>query len=252
MTITCDVGNTNIKTALFVDNEISELKTFNDTNELFSFLNKNIPDSFALSSVVPAVSKKIKYFLQHNLKISPFIINKDVNFNLKINYISMETLGIDRICSAEGAFYLYKNSGELKNYSEKTFIITIDFGTATTINIIKYPGEFIGGLIAPGIKMMFNSLSQNTALLPSVSDNDYDNIIAQDTKSSIASGVLNSSLGLIGKVLSHLKNIYNAEDLKIFITGGNADKITPHIDFEFSYQKALVLLGAKAIMDLNK
>ncbi len=251
MIITCDVGNTSIKTALFNDNEIYELQTFNESAKLFNYLNAKSPDKFALSSVVPAATEEIKGYLQKNFHLSPFIITKDVKLNLKINYLSKETLGIDRICSAEGAYNIFRNSDFYKNYSEKTFIVTIDLGTATTINVIKFPGEFDGGLIAPGVKTMFDSLSHNTAQLPIADENNYHNFIAQDTKSSIASGVINSTAGLIDRTLNHIISSYQTNDLKIYITGGNADKIIPHLNFEFSYQKALVLLGIKAIADIN-
>ncbi|MHB1686055.1 MAG: type III pantothenate kinase [Ignavibacteriaceae bacterium] len=252
MILTCDVGNTNIKTAVFVEDRISELNSFNDINIFFSYLKKIHPEDFAISSVVPSTTKIINDFIQSNFGAAPLIVNHNLKFNLKIDYDSIETLGIDRICSAEGAFKIFKVSKEFENYSEKIFIITIDFGTATTINIIRYPGIFAGGLIAPGIKMMFNSLTKNTAQLPSVDEHDYRQLIAKDTKSSIASGIINSILGMVEKTLEHLKENHGADDIKIFITGGNAEQILPYIDFKFDYQKALVLLGIKAIFEINK
>ncbi len=252
MILTCDVGNTNIKTAVFRDDQIGEIYTFDKLDTLFSYLGKIHPENFAIASVVPSTTKSITDYLGSKFGVIPLIIRNDLKFNLRIDYDSSETLGIDRICSAEGAFKLFKNSTEFNSYTEKTYLITIDFGTATTINIIRYPGIFSGGLIAPGLKMMFNSLTQNTAQLPHVDEKDFKQMIGRDTKTSIASGVINSIVGMIEKTLKHLKENLGAGEIKIFITGGNAEKISPHLNIKYENQKALVLLGIKAIFDINR
>ncbi len=251
MLYTCDIGNTNIKVATFDCDEISGYYNFSDLNKLFDFFIENRPSQIAISSVVPALQKEISQFIKTNFDFSPFIIDHKLKFNLSIEYRPLENLGIDRICSAEGALYLFKKSNDFKNYSTKSIVVTIDLGTATTINVIKYPQIFNGGLIAPGVRMMFNSLSKDTALLPSVNENDYIEIIAQDTKSSLASGVINSTLGLMDRTLDSIQKNYSVEQLKIFITGGNAKNILPYIDFEFQFEKDLVLWGVKSIYDTN-
>ena len=251
MLYTCDIGNTNIKVATFNLGTITGNYNFSGIDKFFEFLITESPAQLALSSVVPALGKEVSKFIKTNFNFSPFIINHDIRFNLSIDYHPLENLGIDRICSAEGALFLFKNSNDFKYYSSKSVIVTIDLGTATTINVIKYPQNFSGGLIAPGVKMMFNSLTKDTALLPSVSENDYNEIISQDTKSSIASGVINSTLGLIERTLASIHKIYSTDQLKIFITGGNAKYFLPHFDFEFQFEKALVHWGIQAIYATN-
>lgn len=251
MLYACDIGNTNIKVATFDSDAISGYYNFSDLNKLFEFLLENKPSKLVLSSVVPALEKEISQFTKTNFNFSPFIINHKQKFNLLIEYRPLENLGIDRICSSEGALFLFKKSDDFRNYSFHSVIVTIDLGTATTINVITHPQIFKGGLIAPGVQMMLSSLSKDTALLPSVSVNDYNDIIAQDTKSSLASGVINSTLGLIDRALDRIQKIYSVEQLKIFITGGNAKNILPHFDFEFQFEKDLVLWGIKSIYDTN-
>jgi pantothenate kinase type III len=143
-------------------------------------------------------------------------------------------------------------TGEHSNLPEREFIISIDFGTATTVNIVKPPADFIGGMIAPGPKMMLRALQNHTAQLPKVNPENYSTLIAQDTKSSIASGVINSTVGLVEKIINHMYIHHNAKDLHIYITGGNAEYLFPQFDFEFIYEKALVLYGIKAIYEKNK
>jgi type III pantothenate kinase len=76
-------------------------------------------------------------------------------------------------------------------------------------------------------------------------------VVGDSTKSSIASGLINSSLGMIDRVLDFLHFTYPSKTIKIFLTGGNAKMLIPYIDFDFVYEKNLVLYGIKAITDLN-
>ena len=251
MLLVCDIGNSRIKTGIFSKDELIEFSSFANTESFSSiFINHSI-NQIAISSVVPKLTDKILKLFTNYSDSKAFVIDRNVNFSLEIDYDSIDTLGVDRICSAEGALYLYKNSNNYKNYDSNTFIISIDFGTATTINIILYPGVFIGGTISPGIKTMFDSLNTKTAQLPSVSEADYKKIIGRNTFSSIASGVINSNIGLIDRTINYLKSEMKASDFKIFVTGGNAEKLIPHFNFDFTFVKELVLIGIKTVYDKN-
>ena len=160
-------------------------------------------------------------------------------------------MGLDRVCSAEGAFSIYKRSKNFDSYNSETFLVSVDLGTATTINIVGYPGEFIGGSIAPGIKTMITSLNLNTAQLPAIDFSSYKGIIGKNTESSIAGGIINSTTGLIEKTFSYLKSELKAKEIITFITGGNAEAVIPYFNFKFNFEKGLVLKGIKAIYDLN-
>jgi len=251
MLLACDIGNTNIKTGLFKGDTLAERKMFKDSISFGTYLQSISVDKIAASSVVPAITNSITKTCKELKNITPFIISREALFNLEVNYNSPETLGIDRLCSAEGAFYLYGISEDYNNYQEGTYILSVDLGTATTINVVSYPGLFTGGIIAPGITMMFESLNKNTAQLPNASEKYYDDFIGQSTFSSIASGVLNSAAGLIKSTIEYLKSDRKAASLKIFITGGNAEKLIPYLNFEFKYVPELVLLGVKTIYEKN-
>jgi type III pantothenate kinase len=251
MLLACDIGNTNIKTGLFSGDSLIEKKIFDNPDSFRSYLRTCSAEQFAVSSVVPELTGIITGEISIIKNSIPFIITRKVKFNLKIAYDSPETLGIDRVCSAEGAYALYKNSDSYKSYNKSTYIISIDSGTATTINIVSYPAVFTGGIIAPGISMMFDALNSRTAQLPKVSEKSYESFIGRNTASSIASGVLNSAAGLITNTLSYLKSELGAEDLKIFITGGNAGKLLPYLKFNYTHIPELVLLGVKSIYDKN-
>ena len=249
MFIAVDIGNSKYKTATFNRNNISGFNIFEDIESLIEFLSNKKVNAAAVSSVVP---KKLRYFkkmFKSLFGFEPIVISQDSNFNIKIKYKTPETLGIDRICSAEGAFYLY-NQGEIsKKYNKNVFILSIDFGTATTINVIKYYGIFIGGLITPGMEMMFRALKNETAQLPIAEPGDYKEIIGNSTKTSIASGVLNSTLGVINQTITYLIKKNKADKIIIYVTGGNAEYLLPYLNFKFIYEKGLVLYGIRSVYE---
>jgi type III pantothenate kinase len=251
MLLVCDIGNTRIKTALFNRNKIVGFNSFSSVNKLVSSYRQKDISSVVFSSVVPDKSKEFAGQIKKKFKISPFRINDSLSFNLKIDHSTPEYVGTDRICSAEGAFYLFKKSRYFKNYSKNDIIISIDLGTATTLNFVKYPGIFKGGIIAPGVKMMGESLHNQTALLPVVSTKEYNKLIGKNTKESIASGIINSTVGLIEKSISELKLKNKSWKTHVFITGGNAQQIIPHLEMKHKLVNELVLVGIKAVYEKN-
>ena len=247
MLLTLDIGNTNIKAGVFKGEDLEDHIIFADITLLKSVLKKHAISSIAISSVVPEKTELIVKELSENYSFNPFIINNDCKFNLKIDYKTPETLGIDRICSAEGAFILCSNS-----LIAGTYLLIIDFGTATTINIVKYPNIFAGGLIAPGVNTMFKSLTAQTSQLPDLTIDNYNFIIGDDTHSSIASGVINSAVGLIEKVVSHINNLDDCSNLIIYATGGMADKLQKFLSNKIIYDEFLVLRGIRSLYELNE
>jgi len=251
MLLAIDIGNSSIKTAIFDKDKLVQHFRETDLSKFSSIIKNHSFNNVSICSVVPELTEKVSARIKDEFSITPFILTKDIQFKLDINYKTPETLGIDRLCSAEGAFHLFKNSDKFKNYNKDIYILTIDFGTATTINIIEYPGKFIGGLIAPGLEMMFDSLNKKTAQLPDVNISHFNSIIGIDTNSSIASGVVTSVTGMIEKTINYLKKEKAASDIFIYITGGNSKNIIPYLNFEYIYEDALVLYGVKALWKLN-
>jgi type III pantothenate kinase len=248
MLLTLDIGNTNIKSALFVDQSLKEFIVHSDEGKVFEYLNKVSFTDAAICSVNPCVEKLIADNI--DLKgIKIFRANIQNKFSFKISYDTPETLGLDRVCSAAGAMEIADKKELLK---KKQYLVTIDFGTATTINIVSPSREFIGGLISPGITTMLKSLNEKTAQLPFPDLNSYKGVIGNSTNSSIVSGVMTSTLGMIHKTISHLTEISNEIMPILFATGGNAKHVLPHLKFKVLFEEALVLKGLKVIYDLNK
>lgn len=251
MLLACDIGNTRIKSAIFTKDKISFKKVTTLVSDLIDFYKHKDLTAAAFSSVVPEKSKELSDLLKQQFNISPLMVGDNLKFNLRIDYSTPENLGTDRVCSAEGAFYLFKRTKKYKNYSRNDVIVSVDLGTATTINFVKYPGIFKGGIIAPGLEMMSQSLHDKTALLPVISASEYKKLIGKNTKESVASGVINSTIGLIEKSFSELKAKRKPENIHIYLTGGNAPKIVPYLKIKHKFVEALVLFGIKAIYEKN-
>ncbi|GMR25136.1 MAG: type III pantothenate kinase [Ignavibacteria bacterium] len=246
MLLAIDIGNTNIKAGIFDRQKLLDHFIASDFRQIINSLSPYNITAASISSVVPEKTKSIYEALKNSFDCKPFIITKNVKFNLDVNYKTPETLGIDRLCSVEGALLSYKN------LNKGTYLITIDFGTATTINIVKYPKIFIGGLISPGIKTLFQSLDKQTSQLPELTIDKYDSFIGDDTLTSIASGVVNSTIGLIEKTVQSLLEFSDCKEVIVYATGGMASKLRGYLMQDIVYDKYLVLRGISAIYALNK
>ena len=213
-----DIGNTNIKICKLNKNfriiNTYLLQTKNPYLEknlkkkLKQFTKGNTFKKVLFSSVVPNIYKKIKkIFKTKNFKsfeIKEFNLKKIMKFKIK----KYPQLGSDRIANAIGAYYKFK-----------TNCIVIDFGTATTFDVIKKQGIYDGGIIAPGINLSIENLFSSTALLPMFKLNKYPKNYGKNTKQALSSGFF---WGYEGQINNIIKKIIkkNGINFKIILTGG--------------------------------
>ncbi len=247
MLLSLDIGNTNIKSALFLGNQLMDFIVHPSINEAIEYINKTSFKEAAICSVNPDLQKILSNKISSK-GISVFQTNINQKFNLTIKYETLSTLGMDRVCSSVGALEIATNE---KIISENQFLITIDFGTATTINLVSPEKQFIGGLIAPGIQTMLKSLNEKTAQLPLPNQESYYRLIGNSTNSSIMSGVITATIGMINETVGHLIEDSNESLPVIFVTGGNSEFILPLLKYKAFFDEALVLKGLKKIYDLN-
>ncbi len=251
-TLVCDIGNSVIKTGIYQRNIFKKKFLLKDDIPDLNFLDDYPISSAAISSVVPDKTEALREKIVKKTGVVPFLIDHTGRFNLRINYRTPETVGIDRICSAEGALDIYLEENTETLYNERTGIISIDFGTAITLNFIHYNKIFEGGIIAPGLHMMASALNEKTAQLPLVSASDFEGVIGKSTPSSIAAGIFNAASGMLEKTIKGLVNRYSLIELHIFTTGGGYDYIKNYLDFEHSFVDELVLRGINAIYNINR
>ena len=213
-----DIGNTSTKICVLNSN-FKILKSYNfETNKMYkgNFLkmivkkkiNKDLNPVFLFSSVVPSVFRNIK----KKLKLTKYKILELKNLNLnkviKINVKNKKQLGSDRIANAIGA-------KKLKN------CLVLDFGTATTFDVIKN-GVYEGGVIAPGVKLSIKNLSQATALLPTINLRSNQKNYGKNTIEALNAGFVWGYEGLINNIINKIIS-KNKIKYKIILTGGYAN-----------------------------
>lgn len=241
-----DIGNTNIKSGLFDRNKLAITHFFQNPAELKEIIGRKKIEHIVISSVSPPVYESVLYVLEKIISIKPYIITVKSPFSFDIAYKSPETLGIDRICGIEGARSIALLESLIT--PEKSCLMTIDLGTATTINILDENNTFVGGMITPGIETMAKSLKVNTAQLPYIESSTLDSFYGTDTNSSIYAGILYATAGLINSAIQNMQTKTGCKPA-VFITGGNAQKVLPLIQYDYQFVRELILIGAHKVYE---
>ena len=224
--LTIDVGNTNIFICLFDKEKPIQFVKIRNTEITKTMLQKHLliknrKNSFiniVISSVVPSISKVIIDFLK-TYKIKFYLVKNLIKtLDIKINIKNKKKIGEDRIVNA-----YYAKKKYLKN------LIVIDFGTATTFDVIDSKGNYDGGIITPGIDLSLKVLSEKTAKLPLVKFAKTKNVIGRDTKSAIQSGFF---WGYVSMIQGLVKNISREKknSFRVILTGGNCDIFNSFIE----------------------
>ena len=212
-----DIGNTSTRICLLKKSKIFKSVNFetknifkrNYVNKIFKRLvKKNLKKEILFSCVVPLAIKKIKKILKNsNYKVLE-LKSLDLEKLIKINIKNIKQLGSDRIV----------NSIEGKKFKN---CLIIDFGTATTFDIVKN-GTYEGGVIAPGVKSSINNLSQSTALLPVFNLRNKQKSYGKNTKDALNAGFVWGYDGLINNIINKITKSWKM-NYKIVLTGGYAN-----------------------------
>ncbi len=254
MIICIDVGNTNIKYALFEGDSLAmsfrvatEHKKTSDEygGQLISILRNNgirpeDIDGGIISSVVPPLDYTIERMCRTYLKISPLLLAPGLKTGLNIKVDNAKEVGADRVVN---------NVSAVRKYGAP--VIVIDFGTATTFNVIDENGVFIGGVIAPGIKGSLDSLVNGTAKLPRVEIERPARVIGTNTVTNMQSGIVFGFAGLVEYIVKKIKREMKRDDVLTVATGGFSEVIAKEITCIDKVDKLLTLEGLKYLYDLN-
>jgi type III pantothenate kinase len=256
MVLLLDIGNTNIKIGVVKSGKI--IKTWriasdhNKTADEFGmvFLELFQSNGFAfsevegviMSSVAPALNYTIEHMCSYYTKKNPMVVNSKMKLPIKLGYRFPEELGADRIVNATAAHVLYGGNS-----------IVIDFGSATTFNVIDKNGEFLGGAISPGIKSSAESLTNTAAKLPRIQLTRPKSIIGKTTVENMQAGVIYGFTALVRGMVEQMKNESDMRDLKTIATGGMSELVIQGdktlIDV---VDRALSLKGLNILYELNK
>ena len=248
-----DIGNTITKICLI------ELKTFKIIKIVYfnsikinsnAFLNKNVKkiiknkniNRFALfSSVVPKYHFMLKKFLKKIYKIQlKEIKEKGIQKIVKINIKNKNQVGSDRIANAAGVYKKYKSN-----------CIVLDFGTATTFDVVTKNGIYNGGIIAPGVNLSIKSLIKSADQIPIFSIRRQKKIVGKNTIEALRSGFYFGYSGLINSVISKIEK-ETKKKYKIIFTGGYADLFKTSITRPFRVDKNITIRGIIEIFKENK
>ena len=239
MIIVGDIGNTETKICLIdKSNKIIKkinlnTKSMNQSLLLKSFsklrLNKPYIKKVLFCSVVPKSFNKIKKFFNHRYKIKIYEL-KDLNLkkliNIKVNY---KQIGSDRLANA------------ISVINEKNNYIILDFGTATTFDVL-IKKTYHGGVIAPGVKLSLNTLSDRASLIPNINLKKTNKVIGLNTINAVRSGFFWGYVGLIDNIVNLIKK-ETKKSFKIIITGGFSDLFKKSIKTKVTLNKDITING---------
>ncbi len=252
MLLVIDIGNTNTVIGIYDRDRLVEdwrIRTVRDTTEdefnilalnLFqgSGINFKDIDKIVISSVVPPVMSIYDAFCRKYLNHAPYWVDAKLTGGMPILYGNPDEVGADRIVNAVAAYHRYKTS-----------LIVIDFGTATTFDVISEKGEYLGGAITPGIMISSEALFKKASKLPRIDLlTPPVKVIGKDTANSMKSGIIFGYAGLVDGMVKRINDEMGAT-LKVIATGGLADLMNDVSETIESVEHDLTLEGLKIISD---
>ena len=254
MLLAIDLGNTNIKYGVFNGEELVasfrvSSRISRTADEYGSVLvgllsdrgiNKTDIDGLIFSSVIPALTYTIFHMCEFFFGFSPLIIGPGVKTGLNVKTENPKEVGADIIVNSVSAYNKYGGP-----------IVVIDFGTATTFDVISSGGELLGVVIAPGIKTSLEGLVSKTAQLPMVELDAPKSVIGKNTKHCMQSGIIFGFAGLVENILRKIKKELNVAELNVVATGGLGEIIAREVKSIKKVDRTLTLDGLRAIYELN-
>ena len=254
MILTLDIGNTNMKTALFDGMEMKQYwrlsTTRNRTSDEYGMAMMNLLNHYGIdrsevegimmSSVVPQINFTIEHMCRSYFGMEPMKIEPGVKTGINIKYENPRELGSDRIANAVGAYELYGGP-----------CITIDFGTATSFGAISAKGEFLGGAICPGLRLAADALTERTAKLPRFELVKPENVIGRNTVTNMQAGIVYGYIGQIKYLVNRMKKEMGVEGIKVIATGGLAVLVAGESSVIDVMDGLLTLKGLRIIYEKN-
>lgn len=257
MILTIDVGNSNMKLALYCDGRlvhsfVAVTKRDRTEDELGILIIEFIKckqvsahdvTGIIISSVVPTINDMLELACEKYLRTKPkFVmpISVEIKALLKIKIDHPDRLGADRIATSIGAITRYGSN-----------LIVFNFGTATVCEVIGENSEYIGGMIAPGINTSIKSLHSNTSLLPLYKFSKPSKAIATSTEDALYAGIFYATIGMVERIVREVK-AERPGSYKVVATGGLGHLIQEHTNAIDIYDADLTTFGLYSIYLFNQ
>jgi type III pantothenate kinase len=255
MILVMDVGNTNIVLGVFEDSKLlinwrmgtDKEKTADEFGMFFVslFNNERLDikkvEAVIMSSVVPPIMYSLEHAVRKYFNAEMIMVGPGIKTGINIKYENPKELGADRIVNAVAAYEIYGGP-----------IIVVDFGTATKFEAISSKGEYLGGVICPGIKISADALFQRSAKLPRIELVKPANIIGRNTVGNMQSGIIYGHVGQVDYIVRKMKAEMKEATVKVIATGGLARLIASESETISETNGLLTLEGLRIIYERNK
>ncbi|MBF0356954.1 MAG: type III pantothenate kinase [Magnetococcales bacterium] len=254
MLLVVDIGNTNLVLGVYRENELVRhwrLATRVDqTGDEYGILIANLfhmadihlekISGVIIASVVPPVQSAIVRALRRYLDIPPLIVGPGLKTSMPIRYDNPREVGADRIVNGVAAYDLVGDA-----------VVVVDFGTATTFDLIGPDGDYLGGAIAPGLGLSMNALFEKTAKLPRIELVRPKKVVGRDTVASMQSGLFWGYVGLVDGLIGRIVTESDFDSVKVVATGGLARLIASESGKIEIIDEFLTLNGLRLLYERN-
>jgi len=244
MILLFDIGNTHTHAGLADGRRVvkqTDIPTFAWTagggpGRVKNFLGNVKIEGAALCSVVPRVTPLVKKFVQAAWKLDALELNAATIRGVGIDYPKPNSIGPDRLANAVAARRRFGAP-----------VVVVDFGTAVTFDVVDARGNYVGGIIAPGLAVMTNYLHEKTALLPKIQIREVRTAIGKSTEEAMLVGAVHGYRGLVRELIAELKRELGAPNLPVVATGGYAKLIAARLPEITAVAPDLTLEGLRLV-----
>ena len=239
-----DIGNTSTSIGYYRNGRVNSVgvctSRFKDAAVVVPLITVRSVDRVIIASVVPPVNARWKKVLKSAGLPTPLLVSHSLELGVPVDYPHPERIGADRLANAAAAAKLIGMPS-----------VVCDFGTALTFDVLDGKRGYIGGIICPGLPLMFDYLAEKTALLPHVEPSKTKAVVGRNTKEAMQIGARMGYRGMVREILSALKGDLKAKTLPVCCTGGYAGWIFKDWDVEAIIDPKLTLKGLGIIGELN-